>query len=211
MVTNVYVTTISHYDDFAPYYAIVSGCLPLFHQVTYIKKLDAVTSVNSHAIANLSGILKDVLIKSDDKFKQITRDILWLNVTMYSHSELFMVIRQLEFAILKLTQQVTDIIDAIQCVLLGKLFDPITLHNISKNVSLHLQDGYKLIVGNRIQNIHLYYELIKVAIFGVAHHAKLILEVPLSSDNHRFSLYRVIALPTRIFNDTFVQYMLYFS
>jgi len=57
--------------------------------VTYIKKLDAVMSVNSHAIANLSGILKDVLIKSDDKFKQITRDILWLNVTMYSHSELY--------------------------------------------------------------------------------------------------------------------------
>jgi succinate dehydrogenase hydrophobic anchor subunit len=51
-------------------------------QVTYIKKLDTVTSVNSHAIANLSGILKDVLIRSDDRFKQITRDILWLNVTM---------------------------------------------------------------------------------------------------------------------------------
>jgi len=33
-----------------------------FKQVTYIKKLDTVTSVNSHAIANLSGILKDVMI-----------------------------------------------------------------------------------------------------------------------------------------------------
>ena len=33
-----------------------------FQQVTYIKKLDTVTSVNSHAIANLSGILKDVMI-----------------------------------------------------------------------------------------------------------------------------------------------------
>ena len=42
-----------------------------FQQVTYIKKLDTVTSVNSHAIANLSGSIKDVMIKSDDKFKQI--------------------------------------------------------------------------------------------------------------------------------------------
>ena len=184
-------------------------------QVTYINKLDAVTSVNLHEIVNLFSILKDVLIKSDDKFKQITRNILWLNVTMYSHSELFMVIRQLKFAILQLTQQVTNIINAIQCVLLGKLpiklLDPITLHNILKKVSLHLQDGYKLIVGNKIKNIHLYYELIKAAIFENAHHAKLILEVPLSSNNYRFSLYKVIALPTRIFNDTFVQYMLDFS
>jgi hypothetical protein len=126
-----------------------------------------------------------------------------------------MVIRQLEFAILQLTQQITDIIDAMKCVLLGKLplklLNPITLHKVLKNVSLHLQDGYELIVGNKIENVHLYYEMRKVAIFGDAHHAKLILEIPLSSANHRFSLYRVIALPTRIFNDTYAQYMLDYS
>ena len=43
----------------------------LSSRVTYIKKLDTVTSVNSHAIANLPGIIKDVMIKSDSKFKQI--------------------------------------------------------------------------------------------------------------------------------------------
>jgi len=116
-------------------------CLPSFQRVTYIKKLDTVTSVNSHAIANLSGILKDVMIKSDDKFKQITRDILWLNVTMYNYSELFMIIRQLEFAILQFTQQINNIMDAMQYVLLGKLhinlLKPVTLHNILKNVSSH--------------------------------------------------------------------------
>ena len=61
------------------------------------------------------------MIKSDDKFKQITRDILWLNVTMYNYSELFMIIRQPEFAILQLTQQIKDIMDAMQYALLGKL------------------------------------------------------------------------------------------
>ena len=61
------------------------------------------------------------MIKFDDKFKQIIRDILWLNVTMYNYSELFMIIRQLEFAILQLTQQIKDIMDAMQYALLGKL------------------------------------------------------------------------------------------
>jgi hypothetical protein len=104
--------------------------------------------------------------------------------------------------------------DAMQCVLLGKLpiklLNPVTLYYIIKNVSLHLPEGYELIAGNKLENIHLYYELIKVAIFGDAHHAKLILQVPLSSANHRFCLHIVIALPTRIFNDTFVQYLLDF-
>jgi len=151
-----------------------------------------VIGVNLHAIANLSGILKDVLIRSDGRFKQITKHIMWLNVTMYSHSELFMVIRQREFAILQLTQQVTATIDAMQCVLLGKLpvklLDPTTLHNILKNVSLRLQDGYELIVGNKIENVHSYYEMIKVTVFADAHHTNLIFEVPLSSANHCFSL-----------------------
>ena len=151
----------------------------LCNRVTHIKKLDTVTRMNSHSIANLSGILKDVMIKSDDKFKQIARDILWLNVTMHNYSELFMIIRQLEFVILQLTQQINDIMDAMQYVLLGKLpinlLNPVTLHNILKNVSSHLPEGYELIAGNKIENVYLYYELIKVAIFGDAHHAKLIL------------------------------------
>ena len=74
-------------------------------------------------------------------------------------------------------------------------------------MSSHLPEGYELIAGNKIENVHLYYELIKVAIFG---DAKLILQVPLSSTIYRFVLYRVIALPTRILNDTFVQYSLDF-
>lgn len=62
-------------------------------QVTCMKKLDNVTSVNLHAITNLSGILKDVLIKSEVKYKQITRGMPWLNITTYSHSELIMIVR----------------------------------------------------------------------------------------------------------------------
>ena len=104
--------------------------------------------------------------------------------------------------------------DAMQYVLLGKLpislFNSVTLHNILKNVSSHLPEGYELIAGNMIENVQLYYELIKVAIFGDAHHAKLILQVPLSSTNYRFVLYIVIDLTTPILNDTFVQYLLEF-
>jgi hypothetical protein len=49
-------------------------------QVTH-KKMDAMTGLNSNATENLSSIVKDVVIHSHDKFKDFTRDVLWLNVT----------------------------------------------------------------------------------------------------------------------------------
>ncbi len=68
------------------------------------------TGVEADAIANLSNIVKDVVIRSHDKFKEVTRDILWLNVTIHNQSELYMVIRQLEFALLQLTQQLSELV-----------------------------------------------------------------------------------------------------
>ena len=90
------------------------------NQLTYIKKLDTITSVNADAIANLSGIIRDDMIKSHDKFREITRDILWLNMTIYGQSALFMTIRQLELAVLQLTQQL-ELMDTIQSIIMAKL------------------------------------------------------------------------------------------
>jgi len=73
------------------------------NQLTYITKLDTVTNVNADAIANLSVIIRDYMLKSRDKFREITRDILWLNMTIYGQSVLFMTIRQLELAVQQLT------------------------------------------------------------------------------------------------------------
>ena len=115
-------------------------------QVTYMKQLNALPVINSGTIANLSRIVKDVGIHSHDKFKDVTRDILWLIVTIHNQSESYMVIRQLEFALLQLTQQLIELMDAISYILLGKipvnLLNPTTMHNILRNVSFHLPESY---------------------------------------------------------------------
>jgi hypothetical protein len=73
--------------------------------------------------------------------------------------------------------------NAVQYVSLGKLpiglVNPSVLHKILKNVSLQLLGGFQLIAGTRIENIHLYYELISVAIVGNAHSVKVLMAVPL--------------------------------
>jgi hypothetical protein len=181
------------------------------NQLTYIKKLDTITNVNANAIANLSDIIRDDMIKSHDKFREITRDILWLNMTIYGQSALFTKIRQLELTALQLTQQLDELMDAIHSIIMGKLpinfINPTTLHNILKNVSLYLPENYELIAGARIENIHLYYDFITVAAIGDAHHIKIILNVTLKTANRHFVLYKILSMPTRIFNDTIVQYL----
>jgi regulator of replication initiation timing len=138
--------------------------------------------VNVEAIANLSGILRDNIIRSHDKFQEITRDILWLNLTIHGQNELYTSIREMEFSILRLTQQLDELINAIQFMIMEKLpvnlINPIVLHRILKNVSFNLPDSYDLVAGTRIENIHLYYDIIKVTAIANAHQIKMVMDVP---------------------------------
>ena len=171
--------------------------------------------MNVDAISNLSSIIKSNIIDSHQKFQQTTRDILWLNLTIHGQSTLFTTIRQLEFAILQLTQQFDELTNAVQHVTLGKvpisLINSFTLHGILKNISLRLPDSCEIIMGTKLENIHLYYDIIKTAIIGDSHHIKIILDVPLKTANRQFLLYKILALPIQVSNGTFVQYIPEFS
>jgi hypothetical protein len=105
--------------------------------MTYVKKLDATTAINTDAIANLSSIVKDNMTQSHDKLQQVTRDILQLNVTIHGQGVMCMVIWQLEFALLHLALQLDELFGAIQCAIQGNLLikfvNPPTLQNILRN------------------------------------------------------------------------------
>jgi hypothetical protein len=181
-------------------------------QLTYVKKLDTAKGINAMAIANLSSTVKDIVIQSHNKFQQVTQDMSWLNVTLRNYSELYAVIRQLEFAVLQLIYQTEELTGAIQCVLQGKLpirlISPTTLQGILRNVSLQLPEGYELIVGTKPDKMYLYYELVKVSVIGNVHSMKLIVKVPLKTANSQFTLYKAVALPTRVSKTNFVKYTL---
>ena len=66
----------------------------LTNQVTYVKKLDAMATVNADAIANLSTAVNDIVNRSYEKFQQTARDVIWLNYTLHGQSELFTAVRQ---------------------------------------------------------------------------------------------------------------------
>jgi len=137
---------------------------------------------------------------------------MWLNLTLLNHSALFTVIRELEFALIQLTHQVDELQMAVQHSLSGKLsmsiLGPNVLHSILRNISLCLPENYELIAGSKFENIYLYYQLIKVTAVGNSHGIQLILEVPLKTESQSFTLYRIIALPTPVLNDTFAKFEL---
>jgi len=65
---------------------------------------------------------------------------MWLNLTLFNHSPLFTVIRELEYALLQLTHQVDELLMAVQYTLSGKLLMtiicPNVLYSILRNVSV---------------------------------------------------------------------------
>jgi hypothetical protein len=191
----------SHQDD------VVSS---MENKVTYIKRLDSVTSTNSEVIANLFNIVKDVVIKYHDRFKEITRDVMWLNVTLHGMSELYILIRQLEFSTLKLQENLDELLGALECVLLGKLpvslVSPHTLHGMLGNVSRKLPEGYEWVFASKYANLYKYYGIIQAAVLGNTHAIKIVLNVPLKTVNREFVLYKLFTLPSPVSNTTSVQY-----
>jgi len=115
-----------------------------------------------------------------------------------------------EFSLLHLTQQLDYLFDAVQYAIHGKLpiklVKPTPLQNILRNVTLHLPEGYGLILGTRTENVHIYYELAKVSLVANARSIKLIVSVPLKTTNPYFDLYRTVILPQPIASNKHVRY-----
>jgi len=179
----------------------------LANQFPYVKELNTAVKIDTEAIANLSNIIKDNMIQSHEKFQQFAGDILWLNIALFGQSELHTVIRQLEFTLFQLVQQIDDLFNITQCATHGrlsiKLVNPTVLQSILRNVTLRLPEGYELIAGTNIENIYLYYDMTAVSIVANTHCKNLLLHIPLKSANRHFTLFKVITLPTLVSSDKF--------
>jgi hypothetical protein len=142
----------------------------LANQFTYVKKLNTAVKIDTEAVANLSSIIKEIMVQSHERYQQVVRDILWLNITFFGQSEMHTVNRQLKFTLFQLVLQIDDLFNVVQCAMHGllsiKLVNPIVLQNILRNVTLGLPEGYELIAGTDIEIIHLYYDLTAVSVLA---------------------------------------------
>ena len=57
----------------------------------------------------MSTVVKQERVQSHDRYVRLTRDVMWLNLTLFNQNALFTVIRELEFALIQLTHQVDEL------------------------------------------------------------------------------------------------------
>ena len=62
-----------------------------------------------------------IFIQTHDELQNMAKEILVFNVTLIGQSTLFMQIRQLEFGLLQLTQQIDKLFNSLQFAIRGKL------------------------------------------------------------------------------------------
>jgi hypothetical protein len=65
---------------------------------------------------------------------------------------------------------------------------------------------FDIIAGLHPNNVFMYYEVIQTVMLADSHNFKLVLNIPLKSLNRQFFLYRMVVLPLRVSNNTFVQF-----
>jgi len=184
----------------------------LSNQVTFIRNINSVANLNTEAFVNLSTLVKDIVVQSHGRYQETSRNIAWLNDTLRHLSELYVHIRQIEYSLMLAVQQMGELFSSVQYGVLGKLpvslITPITLYSILTNISLNLPDNYELVAGTKLQDVHLYYELLKVALVGNAHGVQLVISVPLKTAAQLFTLFKILVFPMRLSPDTFLMYQI---
>ena len=86
-------------------------------QITYLKQLDGTVRFNHQAIANLSATLKDIAMKSQEKFQERATKLEWGNL----QREAATAIRKLEFTLTQLEISIDELINTIQYVMIGRV------------------------------------------------------------------------------------------
>ena len=121
----------------------------LNQQLTYFKQMESTVKLHHGAIANLSNILKDFAIKSQEKFQKTVSRLQWA----VKLQEATAAVRELECSFVQLQMQVDELLGAFQTLTAGRI--PVsliafnTLHDILENVTLNLPEGYELTMGTQ--------------------------------------------------------------
>ena len=105
-------------------------------------------------------VVENEVVQSHDRYLQITRDLLHINLTMHGQSELYPVIR-----VHPVTAYAANLrgvsrygIYTTRQVTLDPCESHCVIQYFTKRI-LHLPENYELIVATKFQNIHLYYDL----------------------------------------------------
>jgi uncharacterized coiled-coil protein SlyX len=156
-------------------------------------------------IANWSYVLKDFALKSQEKFQKTITRLEWaVKLQEATTAEIY-----LEFTLTQLEFQIDKILEAFNTLVTGRvspsLLTPNILHVILTNVTLSLPEGYELLTGTKYGSLPWYYRYANAALLADLSTFLLVLSFPLTAVNRNYELYKVVAFPFKILNNTCVR------
>jgi hypothetical protein len=146
----------------------------LNQQVSLFKQLDGIVRQDQETISNLTAIVKDYVIKVQDKFQNTVSRLEW----MTKRQQVNTAVRSLEFSVMQLEAEIDELVNAFLALGGGKL--PISLitfaklHSILKNVTLALPAGYELVMGSHYSQLPWYHANVRAAMLTDFHSFMLI-------------------------------------
>jgi hypothetical protein len=175
-------------------------------QVTLVKQLDGIVRHNQDSLTNLTFIIKDYVLKVQDKFQNLVSKLEWIT----KQQEVNTAVRKLEFFVTQLQIQVDELVSAFQVLQMGRLpLNLITfaqLEAILRNVTLTLPPGSELIMGSHHHHIPWYIANVKATMLADYHSFMLMLSLPLSVSDRKFEVFRTHSFPMQITNGTYLRY-----
>jgi hypothetical protein len=145
-------------------------------------------------------------MKIQDTFQEVSAKLEW----RARQAQIIATVRQIEFSLNTLESSIDGLMEALQTVISEKipvrLISPGTLLGITKNISLTLPEGYRLVAGTSPSSMSWYYEYVKATMVANEQGFLLILSFPLADANRKFELFKIHTFPFRLYNSTFVQY-----
>jgi hypothetical protein len=111
---------------------------------------------------------------------------------------------------MQLEGEIDEIFNAFQALGRGKL--PISLitfakpHSILKNVTLALPAGYELVMGSHYSQVPWHHANVRAAMLADFHNFMLIISLPLTTEDRKFQVMRLLAFPRRISNGAYVKF-----
>jgi hypothetical protein len=147
--------------------------------------VDESVKFKSEAITNLSTMVNIVAISLNNGLLKMVSEMEWLNNSMINQREAFVVAGQLDFALTQIEFCISEIIHAVEYVMLGKipinLISPATLCDILENVTLMFPENFELFAAIKFSNLYLYYEMVEAIILADVHSFKVVLNVQLNT------------------------------
>lgn len=168
--------------------------------LTVTRTLTRKTEENNERIRNLASVVAKLVGPMLLRQQAIETELQETDFTLQMFINASVLIHNLRIASIRGLAELRTMVESLQAVSAGEgispnLLSPLEFSNIVKSLRLSLPRELSLITGTDITDMYRYYSLTTVFAHSVDHVIRVVVDVPLASQDHLFRVYLTKAIP----------------